>query len=278
MPLIRELDPSAGPLDFFGAELRRWRTTAGLSQEQLGQRVGYSGAQVGKVETGERAPSQDFAQRCDQALPDAGGLFVRIHALARRWDGGYPSWFAGWLEAERRATSLRTWEPLLIPGLLQTADYARALFEAWRSADNGDELDQLVGARVERQAILERSRPPALWVIVDEGVLHRCIGSRKIMQDQLAQLASMSERARITIQVVPDETGAHVGLLGGFAIASADSAPGTLYMESPDQGQTTELPSVVAKVGEIFDTLRAEALPRGASRDLIRRVAEERWT
>ena len=278
VPLIRELDPSAGPLDFFGAELRRWRTTAGLSQEQLGQRVGYSGAQVGKVETGERAPSRDFAQHCDQALPDAGGLFVRIHALARRWDGGYPSWFAGWLEAERRATSLRTWEPLLIPGLLQTANYARALFEAWRSADNGDELDQLVGARMERQAILERSRPPALWVIVDEGVLHRRIGSGKIMQDQLAQLASMSERSRITIQVIPYEAGAHVGLLGGFAIASVDSAPGTVYMESPDQGQTTELPSVVAKVGEIFDTLRAEALPRGASRELIRRVAEERWT
>jgi len=78
VPLVRELDPSAGPLDFFGAELRRWRTAAGLSQEQLGQRVGYSGAQVGKVETGERAPSQDFAQRCDRALPNAGGLFVRI--------------------------------------------------------------------------------------------------------------------------------------------------------------------------------------------------------
>ena len=102
LPLIRELDPSAGPLDFFGAELRRWRTSAGLSQEQLGQRVGYSGAQVGKLETGERAPSQDFAQHCGQALPDAGGLFVRIHALARRWDGGYPSWFAEWVGAERR--------------------------------------------------------------------------------------------------------------------------------------------------------------------------------
>src|SRR5580658_3513514 len=83
LPLIRELDPSAGPLDFFGAELRRARTATGLSQEQLGQRVGYSGAQVGKVETGERAPSLDFAQRCDGALPDAGGLFGRIYELAR---------------------------------------------------------------------------------------------------------------------------------------------------------------------------------------------------
>ena len=98
------------------------------------------------------------------------------------------------------------------------------------------------------------------------------------MYDQLAHLANISGRSKITIQVVPAEVGAHVGLLGGFAIATADSAPGSVYMESPDQGQTTELPSVVAKVSETFDTLRAEALPRGASRELIRRVAEERWT
>ena len=105
VPLVRELDPSAGPLQFFGAELRRARTAAGLSQDQLGQRLGYSGAQVGKVETGERAPAQDFAEACDRAFPDAGGLFGRLYQLARRWDGGYPSWFAEWIDSERRATS-----------------------------------------------------------------------------------------------------------------------------------------------------------------------------
>ena len=278
VPQVRELDPSAGPLDFFGAELRRARTAAGFSQEQLGQRIGYSGAQVGKVETGERAPSQDFADGCDQALPAAGGLFGRIYALARRWDGGYPSWFTEWVEVEHRATSLRWWEPLLVPGLVQTADYARALFEAWRSADSEDELDQLVSARMERQAIFERARPPALWAVIDEGVLHRCIGDAKIMHDQLMHLADIAGRARTTIQVIPSEIGAHVGLLGAFAIANLDGAPGTLYMESPDQGQTTEAPSVVTKLSEIFDMLRAEALSRGASRELIRKVAEERWT
>jgi transcriptional regulator with XRE-family HTH domain len=122
MPLIRELDPSAGPLDFFGAELRRARTSARLSQEQLGQRLGYSGAQVGKVETGERSPSQDFAEGCDRAL-DTGGLFLRIHQLARRWDGPHPQWFRDWLRVEQEATALRWWEPMLVPGLLQTADY-----------------------------------------------------------------------------------------------------------------------------------------------------------
>lgn len=277
MPLTRELDPTAGPLDFFGAEVRRWRTAAGLSQEQLGQKVGYSGAQVGKVETGERTPSQDFAQHCDRALPDAGGLFIRIYQLARRWDGGYPSWFTGWLEAERRAIPLHTWEPLLIPGLLQTPDYARALFRAWRSADSDDELDQLVNARIERQSIFESPKLPALWAVIDEAVLTRCIGSAQTMHDQLVRLVKVSDRSKITIQVVPAEVGAHVGLLGAFAIASFENAPGIVYMESPDEGQTTEKSSVVAKVSETFDMLRAEALPRGASRDLIRKVAEERW-
>ena len=277
VPVIRELDPSAGPLNFFGAELRRARAAAGLSQEQLGQRVGYSAAQVGKVETGDRAPSLDFAQGCDTALPAVGGLFARIYALARRWDGGHPSWFSEWLEVEQRATSLSSWEPLSIPGLLQTADYARAILAAGPDTAE-DELEQLVSARIERQAIFDRATPPKLWAVMDEAVLHRLIGSRKIMYDQLLHLADTSCHPSITVQIVPAGIGAHAGLLGGFAIASFGSAPGTVYMESPDQGQTTGKPSVVGKLSLTFGTLRADALPRGASRDLIGKIAEERWT
>jgi transcriptional regulator with XRE-family HTH domain len=276
MPVTRELDPGASPLAFFGSELRRARAATGLSQEQLGQRIGYSAALVGKVETGERAPSGDFAKGCDRALPDADGLFARLHALTQRWDGGYPSWFADWVETERRAESLCWWEPLLVPGLVQTADYARALFEAWRQAE-GEELEQLVTGRMDRQSIFDRPDPPSLWVIVDEAVLRRHIGSAKVMYDQLTHLADLADRPKVTVQVVPAEIGAHVGLLGGFAIATVDGA-GTVYMESPDQGQTTQTPSVVAKVSATFDTLRAEALPRATSRDLIKRVAEEQWT
>jgi transcriptional regulator with XRE-family HTH domain len=278
MPLVRELDPSAGPLEFFGAELRRARTAAGLSQEQLGQRVGYTGSQVGKVETGERAPSPDFAQRCDKALPEAGGLFTRIYALARRWDGGYPSWFAGWIEHERRATSLRTWEPLLIPGLLQTADYARALLSAGPDMAEDDQLEQLVSARIERQVILDGPQPPKLWVVIDETVLHRLIGTRKIMYDQLEALADTSCRSHVTIQVVPAGIGAHAGLNGAFIVAGFDGSPSILYVETVVEGQTIEKPALVSRATLAFDQLRAEALPRGASRDLIRKVAQERWT
>ncbi len=276
MPMTRELDPGAGPVSFFGAELRLARAAAGLSQEQLGIRLGYSAAQVGKVETGDRAPSADFARLCDQALPDAGGLFERVYSLIQRWDGGYPSWFHEWVETERRAGTLCWWEPLLVPGLVQTADYARSLFEAWRLADE-DDLEQLVTGRMDRQRIFERPDPPSLWVIIDETVLHRRIGSEKVMYDQLTHLTRVAERARTTVQVIPADVGAHVGLLGAFAVATIDGA-GSVYMESPDQGQTTSAPAVVAKVSAAFDSLRAEALPRRASRELIMKVAEERWT
>ena len=197
----------------------------GSARISLGQRLGYSGAQVGKVETGERAPAQDFAEACDQAFPDAGGLFGRIYQLARRWDGGYPSWFAEWIDSERRATSLRWWEPLLIPGLLQTADYARAILAADPETTE-DQLGELVAARLERQAILDKPVPPTLWVLLDEAVLHRLIGSRKIMYDQLLELADASCRSNITVQIVPAEVGAHAGLLGAFIVAGFDNCTG----------------------------------------------------
>jgi Domain of unknown function (DUF5753) len=136
----------------------------------------------------------------------------------------------------------------------------------------------LVSARLERQAIFDRPQPPTLWVVIDETVLHRLIGSAKIMHEQLLHLADMSCRQGITVQVVPAGIGAHAGLLGGFAIATASSGPSTVYMESPDQGQTTQLPTVVEKLSLTFGTLRADALPRGASLDLIRKVAEQQWT
>ena len=276
MPLIRELDPSAGPLDFFGAELRRARTSARLSQEQLGQRLGYSGAQVGKVETGERSPSQDFAEGCDRAL-DTGGLFLRIHQLARRWDGPHPQWFRDWLRVEQEATALRWWEPMLVPGLLQTADYARAILRVGPDTTE-DMLEELVSARLERQAILDRPKPPELWVLIDEMVLRRLIGSRKIMHDQLLHLADASCRPNVTVQVVPAEVGAHAGLLGAFIVAALDDGLSVLYAETAVEAQTIERSALVKKAALAYDRLRSEALPHRSSRDLIGKVAEERWT
>ncbi len=265
--------------DFFATELRRARTAAGLSQDALGARMGFSGEMISKVETGDRRPSDKFAEGADTAFPDLGGVFGRLVEKAERSHGVYPAWFASWVDAEQRASVIRWWEPLLVPGLLQTAEYARAVFDAWRAIDGNGDTEDLVTARLARQAILDRPSPPSFWALIDETVLHRSVGDPKVMNDQLVHLAEMSERPRVTIEVVPADVGVHVGLLGAFALAGfEDDTPGIVYLESPDQGETTKHPATVAKIALTYDTLRTEALGGRASRDLIRKVAEERWT
>jgi len=276
MPAARDLDPAASPAHFFGAEVRRAREAAGMTLAGLGALVPCDASTVSRIESGLLGPTERFASSCDEAFPQMSGWFIRFYNNSRQWDGPYPRWFADWVDAEARATVLRWWEPLLVPGLLQTAEYARALFKAWQTTGDEDAVDQLVEARIDRQRIFGRPAPPSFWAVVDEGVLRRRIGSAKVMQDQLAHLAEMSERPLIKVHVIPAEAGAHIGLLGAFAIAGfADDAPGIAYFESPDEGETTRDPATVAKIILTFDTLRSEALPRGASRDLIMKVAEE---
>jgi len=169
--------------------------------------------------------------------------------------------------------TLRTYQPLLVPGLLQTEDYARAIL-AVRPDREQDDLDEQVAARLARQTILERAY---LWCVLDEGVLRRDIGGSKVMHAQLERLAASAEYPRVTIQVIPGAI-AHAGLLGGFVVADLDGKPPMIYLETAAEGQVTDSPSVVGHVALRFDRLRAEALPWGASRDLIRKVAEDKWT
>lgn len=266
-------------LAFFVRELRRVRNAAGLSQEALGKRIGFSGEMVSKVENGDRRPSPDFATGCDAAFPELGGLFARLLGEAEESSDVYPVWFQSWVDAEKRASVLRTWESLIMPGLLQTADYARAVFEAWRTVDGDGDTDTDVTGRLARQEIFDRPSPPSFGAVIEESVLYRCIGGPKVMHDQLLHVAGMSERPRITVQVVPAEVGAHVGLLGSFITASfADGTPGMVYLETPVEGETSKNPGTVAKVALIYDALRDDALNARASRDLIMKVAEERWT
>lgn len=173
----------------------------------------------------DRRPTDRFAEGCDTVFPDLGGIFARLVAKAEQSHGVYPAWFASWVDAEQRATVIRWWEALLVPGLLQTADYARAVFEAWQAVDGNGDTDELVTARLARQAIFDRPAPPSFGAVIDETVLYRCIGGPKVMHDQLLRLADAGEHPRVTVQVIPADLGAHVGLLGGFAIASLTTTP-----------------------------------------------------
>jgi transcriptional regulator with XRE-family HTH domain len=265
-------DPETNPAGFLGTELRRARMAAGFtSQEALAARLGFDRSVVAKAETGDRPPTDEvLIAWCDACQLD-GDLFGRLGVLARRAEGPVPTWFEDWLEAERAARSLWIWSPTLIPGLLQTAEYARALFLA-AGADE-DQADRMVAARLERQSILDRPDPAHIVVVLDETVLHRLIGSPAIMADQLAHVATVSERLHVSVHILP-ATGANAGLSGAFDIASTDGTPDTLRTESVED-QTTQNRKFVRKAEIIFDLVRRDALPRAPSRALILEAAEQ---
>jgi len=266
-------DPETNPAAFLGDELRRARLAAGFSsQEALAGKLGFDRTVVAKAETGERPPTVDVLAAWCQACRLDDELFGRLAVLARRADGPVPTWFEDWLRAEREAHTLRIWQPLIVPGLLQTPEYARALFLA-AGADDA-KADELVAVRMERQSILDRTGPPHVVTILDESVLHRLTGSPAIMSDQLSHLGSMAERTSVQVQIVPSVRGANAGLSGGFALASCDGAPDVLRMEAVED-VTEERRPLVRHATLVFDLVRGDALPREESRTLILEAAEQ---
>ncbi len=276
--MANDRDPRSDLGAWLGEELRRARLGAGFnSQDQLARELGFDRTVIVKAETGARPPSEDVAPKIAEMFPGlCNGLYVRLAAIARKSNGPIPGWFADWLGREREATSVRIWQPIIVPGLLQTADYAQALFVGERKGIDADALADLVAARVGRQAIFDKPEPPDLWVVLDEAVLHRLIGSPKVMYDQLTHLADMSGRSHILIQVVSANAGAHGGLACAFMVGSLDGEPDLLLIEAIED-QTIRDPEVVRKAAVAFDLVRGDALPRGASQDLILKVAEDKW-
>jgi hypothetical protein len=204
------------------------------------------------------------------------GLVGRLARLARRADGPVPAWFEDWLEAERQALTLRYWQPIIIPGLFQTADYARALLLAAQTDTSDEAIGALVAARLARQAIFEKPDPPDVVVVLDEAVLRRLVGSPQVMYEQLTQIADLSGRPYISVQVVPADNGANAGLGGALNIASGDGTPDVVHMDAVE-GQTTERRALVRKAAVAFERVRGDALSRRQSRDLIFRLADELW-
>jgi transcriptional regulator with XRE-family HTH domain len=261
-------------LSVFADELRRARAANSLSQDQLADKIAYSSSLVAMVESRRRIPSLDFARRCDEAMR-TGGSLARLHPLVA--GEAYPSWFRPFVELEKTAISLRWWEPVVIPGLLQTEAYARSILRASRPRDADARIDEMVTARLARQEILRRENPPDLWVILDEGVLRRPVGEPGVMTAQLDQLITAARDPWITIQVMPAAAGAHPGLTGPFVIAGFASSAEVAYLDNALSGQVVERADDVRHVAVLYDTLRAEALPRRASIDLITEVVRT-WT
>lgn len=256
-----------------GSELRRYRLAADMTQSQLAKLINYAESTISSVETAQKTPRRDFVERCDKVLGAGGGLLV-LHDLLK-YEAHPVESFARYAEAEHQASGIHMWEVVVMPGIFQTADYARALLTAGRPTARPEIIDDLVAARMERQQILEREEPPALWVVLDEMVLRRNVGSKETQAAQLARLAELAERPGITIQAIPLSTGAHAGLTSSFKILSFEDAPDIAYSEDPATGHFHERPELVRVLSQTYEALRVVALPVSASLDLIRQVREE---
>jgi transcriptional regulator with XRE-family HTH domain len=265
----REFDPGASTLAFFGAELRRHRTAAGMSQDDLGRAISYSGALVGRVEMAERMPSQDFADRCDEAL-STGGFFGRFRDLVKR--EAFPSWFGPFIEYEEKASKICNWDNRVVPGLLQTEDYATAVVRAGRPREAPEVIERDVAARMDRQGILTRENPPLLWCVLDETVLRRPVGGAATMREQLKRLEETADSTSVVLQVLPFAITEHHGADGPLTILESASGPTVAYAEGWRSGRMIESATEVADAVVVFDLIRAAALSRGASLDLIRSV------
>lgn len=263
------------PRQFLGKELCRARVAEGFSSGQaLADHLGFERTTVAKAESGERVPSDAVLTAWCTACKLDIEHYQRLAELARTSDGPVPTWFEDYLEAERAAQSLLIWSPIVIPGLLQTADYARALLLAQQTDTSEEAIDALVNARLDRQTIFDRADPPDVTVVLDEAVLHRLIGTPAIMHDVLDHVAEMALRPNIVVQVVPSSKGANAGIGGAFDLASADGTPDTLRMDGVED-QTTENRPLMRKHRAAFNRLRGDALPRDASRDIILKAAEQ---
>ena len=166
---------------------------------------------------------------------------------------------------------------MLVPGLLQTEDYARALFQA-RFGMTAEEVEEKVAARLKRQEILDQEQPPALWMIVDEAVVRRPIGGHEVMREQVGRLIEASRRPHVSIQVISSAVGAHRGLsTGAFIIADFVDAPAVGYQETACQGQFIDRREDIEILADCWDTLVREALPWAASQALLEEAAKS-WT
>jgi transcriptional regulator with XRE-family HTH domain len=272
-------DPETNPAAFLGDELRRARLAAGFSsQDALAARLGFDRTVVTKAETGERIPTAEVLAAWCAACRLDDEMFGRLGRLARRADGSVPAWFEDWVrDIEAAAPTLRWFEPLLVPGLMQTEPYARALYST-RVGLSAQDVDALVAARIARQDILAREEPPMLWVILDESVLRRPVGGRDVMAEQVRLLHEAAYRPTIRIEIIPAALGAHDGLAGAFIIADLPGQPGAAaYREGARQGQVVTGREQVTDLMTCWDTLRSEALSRSDSLALLAEAAKS-WT
>jgi transcriptional regulator with XRE-family HTH domain len=270
-----------------GTELRKLRESNGFKLEEVAAQLGVAPSTLSRIETGKAPTKSAYLNQMLETYgvvePGQRQVLIDMAREGHRkgWWAAYddvlPSGFDIYVGLEAEAVTVRSYENSVLPGMLQTPDYARAALRELLPRHGAEQIDRLVDLRMERQRRLYDDPPLEVWAILDEAVVRRPVGGRQVMGAQLDRLLEMEARPGITVQVLPFDCGAHAGLDGPFAIlefpdrtdseiAYVESVAGILYLEKDRD--------VRARV-EAFDRLRASALAPAASVELIARVAQE---
>ncbi|EHR50455.1 Helix-turn-helix protein [Saccharomonospora marina XMU15] len=250
------------------SELRRLRERAELTIDEVGEKLECSASKISRIETGHVGVTPRDARDMLELYGVRGDEQEALVQLAREarkrgWWHAYNEVFTGaFVGLEADASSLRAFQALLVPGLLQTERYARAVIHAMRPDAADAEIERRVAARMTRQRLLSDPNPPEYWAVVDEAVLRRVVGGPEVMAEQLGRLADIAQLPHVTIQVVPFGAGAHPGMEGPFLILGfpEQADPDVVYVDSTSSGVYLELEPDVRRYALMFDHLRAAAL------------------
>jgi hypothetical protein len=266
-------------------ELEQLRVAAGLERKAAAAALGCAVSKIGHLETWRNLPSKSdlivLLERyaASARLDDLWGRAQRAkqRGFWERHDGVVGAeGIDTYIGLEQGASELLSFEAMAVPGLLQTEDYARAVFNSWHPLSD-TELAQRVDLRMRRQQVLRRRKPPKIHVVFEEGVLRRQVGGPKVQRDQLDHLADLARQGRVVLQVLLAEAGAHPGQHGPFTILRFPHAhdPGAVFIESRRRSLWLEEPEEIAEYGDVFDHLAHRATPPDQAQAVLARIKEE---
>lgn len=261
-----------GFLRCFGRQMKLLREAAGLTQAELGVRVGYGEAQIASVEQGRRIPKPEMVDAVDRAVGGRGVLAAMKGEVEK---ARYPSFFRRYVRLEAEATQLHAYDSHVVKGLLQTEEYARAVFEMWRPLLDADTVEQRVAARMVRQKLFTRRPAPLLSFVIEETVLRRPLGGKAVLRGQLEQLLLYGHERNIEIQVMPTSREEHAGLAGAFTLLHIGDRRRMTYMEVQDESALHSEPKKVGAFESTYGVLRAQALTPRESLAFIERLLGE---
>jgi transcriptional regulator with XRE-family HTH domain len=268
------------------SELRSRREHAGLSQETVAEEMGWAESKLYRIENDKSRLLPRDVKRLLKLYGVTGQPEEALLELARlarepdwwhQYSGAIPEWFQVYVVLESSASDLLGYESELVPGIMQTESYTRAIMSTAPTPDDDQEIDNKVQVRANRQARLTGDNPPNVWLVLNEAVIRRTVGGRPVMREQIEHLIDLAGRRNVTLQILPFDTGEHAAMHGAFTLLkfATSGDPDKVYLEQQIGGIYTQKPHEADRYALMFDHLRARALGPEQTIKMMRTIAVE---